>query len=152
MWRYIPDTQRSSCQLYLQISGCAQSSVYFVTVVIIAIILVFYASSIAPTILQLKKIDRIHHFNMTKVLVICLLWLSNRFERKPPRRGQPLCKGQMARPQCVLCLEVYYCWDHYGSINEFIGGFISIDQNLPRQCPGLPESGTTTGWVTVWKI
>ena len=29
-----------------------------------------------------------------------------RFKRKPPRRGQPVYKGQMARPQCVLCSEV----------------------------------------------
>ena len=36
-------------------SGYAQSSVYFVTVVIIAIILLFYASSIALAILQLKN-------------------------------------------------------------------------------------------------
>ena len=75
----------------------------FVAVVIIAII---YASGIALATLQLKKLkymDRIHHF---KVFVICLLGLSNRFKRKPPRRGQPLYKGQMFRPQCVLRSEV----------------------------------------------
>ena len=31
-------------------------------------------------------------------------------KRKPPRRGQPLYKGQLVHPQSVLCLEVllYY--------------------------------------------
>ena len=62
----IPDTQWSSFQLYSQMSSYAQSSVYFVTVVIIAIILLFYASSIALAILQLKKnMDKIHHFKKT---------------------------------------------------------------------------------------
>ena len=32
--------------------------------------------------------------------------ISRRFKRKPPRRGQPLYKGQLARPQCVLSSEV----------------------------------------------
>ena len=35
-----------------------------------------------------------------------LLKISNRFKRKPLRRGQPLYKGQLARPQSVLCSEV----------------------------------------------
>ena len=32
--------------------------------------------------------------------------ISNRFKRKPPRRGQPPYKGQLACPHCVLCSEV----------------------------------------------
>ena len=40
----------------------------------------------------------------------CLSAISNRFKTKPPRRGQPLYKGQMARPQSVLCSEaLLYC-------------------------------------------
>ena len=81
----------------------------------------FNASSIALAILQLKNpsklkyMDRIHYFRKTWVLVICLLELSNRFKRKflrrkPPRRAQPLYKGQMAQPQCVLCSEVSRKW------------------------------------------
>ena len=34
------------------------------------------------------------------------LGLSNGVKGKPLRRGQPLYKGQMVCPQCVLCLEV----------------------------------------------
>ena len=41
---YVPDM---SFQLYSQLSGYAQSSVFLVTVVIIAIILLFFANSIA---------------------------------------------------------------------------------------------------------
>ena len=41
---YVPDV---SFQLYSQLSGYAQSSVFLVTVVIVAIILLFYANSIA---------------------------------------------------------------------------------------------------------
>ena len=47
-------------------------------------------------------------------LAILLLNYDNTFKgyfeisnRKPPRRGQPLYKGQLARPQSVLCLEVF---------------------------------------------
>ena len=46
-----------------------------------------------------SKWSRIIHLNFT-----------SRLKRKPLKRGQPLYKGQMVHPQCVLCSEVllYY--------------------------------------------
>ena len=46
----------------------------------------------------------------------CYFWSLK--TRKPPRRGQPLCKWQMARPQSVLCSKVLLytfhsvCWSY----------------------------------------
>ena len=43
-------------------------------------------------------------------IIIHLNDFTSWLKRKPPKRGQPLCKGQMVHPQCVLCSEVllYY--------------------------------------------
>ena len=78
----------------------------FVTVVIPAIVLLFsmqvvsFLPSKKPS--KLKYMDRIHPFKKASVLVICLLGIFGLI----PRRGQPLYKGQMARPQSFLCSEV----------------------------------------------
>jgi len=48
----------------------------------------------------------IHSVVKDFVLFLSLKAISNRFKTKPPRRGQPLYKGQMACPQSVLCSEV----------------------------------------------
>ena len=39
-------------------------------------------------------------------------------KRRPPRRGQPLYKGQLARPQCVLRSEVLLYTDVYEVVNS----------------------------------
>ena len=46
-------------------------------------------------------------FKRLQVLFFVFEEISKRFKRKPPRRGQPLYKGQLARLQCVLSSEVY---------------------------------------------
>ena len=68
-----------------------QSSVYLVTIVhnIEVIIASFYT-------FMLKRCS----------CHLAIEVISNRFKRNPPRRGQPLYKGQLAPPQSVLSLEV----------------------------------------------
>ena len=45
-------------------------------------------------------------FKRVQVLFFVFKEISKSFKRKPPRRGQPLYKGQLASPQCVLSSEV----------------------------------------------
>ena len=70
-------------------------------------------SRVPLAILLLKKT---HQNEAEYIIQLSSSLISNRFTRKPPRRGQPLYKGQLACPQCVLCLEVLlymlHTWSH----------------------------------------
>ena len=56
--------------------------------------------------IKMKQNILYNTFKRVQVLFFVIKQISKRFKRKPPRRGQPLYKGQLARPQCVLCSEV----------------------------------------------
>ena len=66
-------------------------------------ICIFYASSVALTILLLKKPEAEYEaeYDIRKTSRVIFVFMT-----RPPRREQPLYKGQMVGSQCVLCSEV----------------------------------------------
>ena len=56
--------------------------------------------------IKMKQNILYNTFKRLQVLFVAFKEISKRFKRKPPRRGQPLYKGQLAHPQCVLSSEV----------------------------------------------
>ena len=95
------------------------------------LIIAFLCQSVALAILLLKKtqLNEAEYIIATfknkkktsseRTLFFVFKEISKRFKRKLPRRRQPLYKGQLAHPQCVLCSEVllysHLCYRNYSN-------------------------------------